>query len=65
MTKSFIKSDSSLFLNNICGGISFLTSGFLKRAQKVLAFITDFFRFYLEKVRLGWRLVCWGKNFPP
>lgn len=44
MTKSFIKSDSSDVFNNICGGISFLTSGFLKRTQKVLAFITDFFQ---------------------
>lgn len=44
MTKSFIKSDCGGFFNNICGGISFLTSGFLKRTQKVLAFTTDFFQ---------------------
>lgn len=44
MTKSFIKSNSCGFFNNICGGISFLISGFLKRAQKALAFTTDFFQ---------------------
>lgn len=45
MTKSFTKSNSYGFFNNICGGgISFLISGFLKRTQKVLAFTTDFFQ---------------------